>query len=672
LGALVGKMAVGSVDLLKLINVDRDAVEGEWLMENGRLISPQAFAPRLAIPYRLPPEYLLTVVVERLEGDDAFGVGLIAGDFKAAAALDGWHATASGLHLLDGRSAEDNASTRSGRVLRDGAPNTLVYTVAKHGIRVTANGDSIIDFSGDFRRLSWPDNWAPPVSGRLELIGSSDSRFAISKLELTTISDPANVAGPLDASPSMSTGGEEPAKARGKSSERRTLGALINGPEVKAPVPERQELAKAERQVRELFDVALANASDPGQKLLLAGKFMDKADESSEATADRYVLLKMARELAAESGGAKLAARAANEMANWFQVDLLELKLEAFAKAGKTASTAQHKQELFDAVLNLVDECIAANEFDKASKSAAIAQAAARSLKNPQLTKDVAEKKREAERIAKEFLKIRGDLARLDANEYDPAANSAVGKFYCLTKGDWQRGLELLARGDDSAYQSLAKRDLAEPDATEDQKALADQWWELGERENGPVRKALRQRAGFWYQQAERFLTGTDKDTAQKRIAEVAGEAPASAATTYLVDLPELSFNVDKNWLGKGKDDDGRELKVNGQVTPKGLFMPPPDKGAASATYRLNRKALVFTADVGLNSPYRSSSNPLIFEVWGDGGLLWRSKPIKLAEDVDHCEAPVGKIQVLELRVLCPGDNFGAKAVWVEPRLTLK
>ncbi|HVW39451.1 MAG TPA: NPCBM/NEW2 domain-containing protein, partial [Pirellulales bacterium] len=209
-------------------------------------------------------------------------------------------------------------------------------------------------------------------------------------------------------------------------------------------------------------------------------------------------------------------------------------------------------------------------------------------------------------------------------------------------------------------------------EAAEDQKALADEWWELGDRDKGPVRKALWQRAGFWYRQAERFLTGTDKDTAQKRIAEVAGDAPAGAVTTYLVDLSELSFNVDKNWLGKGKDGDGRELKVNGQLSPKGLFMPPPDKGAASVSYRLNKKALLFTADVGLNFPYRSSSNPLFFEVWGDGGLLWRSKPIKLAEDVDHCEAPLGKIQILELRVLCPGDNFGAKAVWVEPRLTLK
>ncbi|HVW37239.1 MAG TPA: hypothetical protein VHB99_08030, partial [Pirellulales bacterium] len=457
LGALVGKMAVGGVDLLKLINVDRDAVKGEWRLENGRLISPAAFVPRLAIPYRLPPEYILSVVVERIEGENSFGVGLVAGDSKAAVLLDGWYGKASGLDALDGQSAEKNASTRAGRVLRDNQPNTLVCNVTKHGIRVTVNGESIIDFQGDFDRLSWPAIWGDPLAERLELIGSDDSRFAISKLELTVVSDPANVAGPRDRLASMPNEPAKTAQHRKTSNERRTLGALINGPEVKAPVPDRQELAKAERQVRELFDVALTNASDPGQKLLLADKFMDKADESADATADRYVLLKMARDLAAESGGAKVAARAANEMANWFQVDPLELRLEAFAKAGKTASTAQQKQELFDAALSLIDDFIAANEFDKASKSAGIAQAAARTLKNPQLTKDVAEKKREAERIAKEFLKIRDDLARLDADESDPAANLAVGKFYCLTKGDWQRGLELLARGDDPAYKSLAE-----------------------------------------------------------------------------------------------------------------------------------------------------------------------------------------------------------------------
>ncbi|HUY89676.1 MAG TPA: NPCBM/NEW2 domain-containing protein, partial [Pirellulales bacterium] len=584
----------------------------------------------------------------------------------------GWGAKASGLHLLDGQSAENNPSTHAGRVLGEGQANTLVFTVNLGGIRVAVNGEPVIDYEGDFDRLSWPDQWRPPAVERLELIGSESTKFAISKLELTTISDLSNVAGPLSGPPELSNEPVKSPKRRSPSHDRRTLGALINGPEVKAPVPERQELAKAERQARELFSVPLTNATEPDRKQALAEKLIEKAGEAGDASADRYVLLEMARNLAAESGSAKVAAKAANETANWFQADARELQLEAFAKTAKAAASQQQRQELFDAALKLLDEFVGADEFDKASKAAGLAQAAARALKNLQLTKQVAEQKREAERIAKAYLAIREDRARLETNENDPQANAAVGEFYGLTKADWPRALPYLARGDDPAYKALAERDLADPDQAEDEKALADEWWKLAEGEKGPSRKALLKRAGFWYRQAAPFPAGLDKETAEKRLAEIEGDAPAVAAIKYLVDLPEATVIVDKNWLGKGRDDLGNDLKVSGQASPKGLFMPPPDNGFASVTYIVNKKALLFTADVGLSYPNRSSSTPLIFEVWGDGGLLWRSKPIKLGEDIDHCEAPLGKIQLLELRVLCLGSNSGAKAVWVEPRLTLK
>ena len=86
----------------------------------------------------------------------------------------------------------------------------------------------------------------------------------------------------------------------------------------------------------------------------------------------------------------------------------------------------------------------------------------------------------------------------------------------------------------------------------------------------------------------------------------------------------------------------------------------------------MNKKALTFIADVGLAEWPSPSRTPLTFELWGDGGLLWRSKQIAGQQDTDHCEAFIGKVQTLELRVLCPGSNLGAKAVWVEPRVKLK
>ncbi len=94
----------------------------------------------------------------------------------------------------------------------------------------------------------------------------------------------------------------------------------------------------------------------------------------------------------------------------------------------------------------------------------------------------------------------------------------------------------------------------------------------------------------------------------------------------FLADMTETSFSTDTNRLEKGHDDAGSELKVNGQPSPKGLMMQPPREGMARAVYSLDKKAKLFTADVGVNPfPYNAPSSPLTFVLLGDGAVLWTS-----------------------------------------------
>ncbi|HEV7223627.1 MAG TPA: NPCBM/NEW2 domain-containing protein, partial [Pirellulales bacterium] len=262
---------------------------------------------------------------------------------------------------------------------------------------------------------------------------------------------------------------------------------------------------------------------------------------------------------------------------------------------------------------------------------------------------------------------------RLAADENDPEANLAAGKFYCFVKQQWDQGLAYLARGSDPALKALAERDLAKPGSAEDQKSLAEDWWEFATTEKGPARAAIVNRAAFWYRRTLPFLSGLEKETVEKRLGELDAGAPAAGTETkYLADLPETNALVDRNLFSKGRTGNREELKVDGKLSPKGLFVPPASKGFSSVTYLVGRKARTFSADVGLAEWPSPSRTPLTFELWGDGALLWRSKQISGKQDTDHCEAFIGKVQTLELRVLCPGPNAGAKAVWVEPRVTLK
>jgi hypothetical protein len=141
----------------------------------------------------------------------------------------------------------------------------------------------------------------------------------------------------------------------------------------------------------------------------------------------------------------------------------------------------------------------------------------------------------------------------------------------------------------------------------------------------------------------------------------------------YLVDLPEFdvqngpwpvtkSGNVGDNW---------HPIQVNGVTTPKSIGMHPPDApGHASASYRLGGQGAVFRAAVALNDTASDMRSAAVFEVMGDGQLLWQSEPVaKPHQPPQECRVGVQGVDVLELRVRARGPYWGLHAVWLEPRL---
>src|SRR6185295_9180597 len=64
-----------------------------------------------------------------------------------------------------------------------------------------------------------------------------------------------------------------------------------------------------------------------------------------------------------------------------------------------------------------------------------------------------------------------------------------MGQFLCFVKGSWDLGLRFLLRCSDPALKALAEKDLAVPVQPADQAAVADGWWELGQKERSPLRK---------------------------------------------------------------------------------------------------------------------------------------------------------------------------------------
>ena len=298
----------------------------------------------------------------------------------------------------------------------------------------------------------------------------------------------------------------------------------------KVPVPEAAAQARATRLVREVFGEQVDSVRTSAEKLALANNLLDEAKKTEGDPAGRFVLLRMAREMATEAGDAETACRATDEITQAYQIDALTMRVETLCEVARSARTAEQNTRLVERSLPVVDQLVAEDRYDDASRLGKVALAAAREAEDRTLVKEAVASNKKSHQTAEAHAALKEPMATLEQNPIDPEANLAVGRFLCLTKGDWDRGVPMLALGADAALKALAKKELQRPTSADEQAALADGWWDLGKTERGPAGTQMKRRAYDWYRRAEAGLTGLGLVTAQKRIELLLDEMPELAA----------------------------------------------------------------------------------------------------------------------------------------------
>ena len=76
--------------------------------------------------------------------------------------------------------------------------------------------------------------------------------------------------------------------------------ALAQGKTAKAPVPSEADQAKASQLIKEVYHDEYANADSLGAKQALAKKLLEKARETQDDLVAKYVLLRIARDVATQ------------------------------------------------------------------------------------------------------------------------------------------------------------------------------------------------------------------------------------------------------------------------------------------------------------------------------------------------------------------------------------
>jgi len=320
----------------------------------------------------------------------------------------------------------------------------------------------------------------------------------------------------------------------------RTLGDLLGQPENDADAPERirvepakpdkpgpppkKAIEEATALIHDLYKKEMAAAKTPAERSTLARVLLKQANESRSDPAGYFVLLDEACSFAAKGGDTITAFQALDRLTDAFDVPLLDRKLKALEALSGSSPPPAHKQ-IAEMALALVDQAVEVDDYKMAKDLVTLGAASARKSKDAAAGKLAVARTADIDRLSKQYSTIKDAIVTVEKSPDDPKANLTAGTYYCFTKGNWARGLPMLAKGDNADFKALSDKDLAKPRESVDQLAIGDGWWDLAEAQEDPSNKVhLRVRACEWYRQALPNVTGLAKAKAEKRVADVSEE----------------------------------------------------------------------------------------------------------------------------------------------------
>lgn len=190
------------LDLLKLIDIKRDQVSGQWSLSDERLVSPKEYGARLQLPYQPPAEYRMTVIAEPLDEPNGLILGQVLSDqrFKVLLNYQSGKKTLSAIENVDGKNVGSNITSFERSLFQKGRPSEVICTVRKNSVQVQVDGREVISWEGEPSRLSMDDYWQTPNKTAL-FVGAYDCRYRFHRVSLTPLSGTGKELEPAKQTP---------------------------------------------------------------------------------------------------------------------------------------------------------------------------------------------------------------------------------------------------------------------------------------------------------------------------------------------------------------------------------------------------------------------------------------------------------------------------------------
>lgn len=287
----------------------------------------------------------------------------------------------------------------------------------------------------------------------------------------------------------------------------------------KQPVPTEADQQQAMNLAKEIYGEEYATAKKMDQKRALAEKLLKKAAESKDDPASCFVLLKIARDISVTSGELELALKAIEQMALTFEIDLSNMKQDVFLQTAKSVQTQAQHESVARAAFGLIDDAVAKDAFEVATAICQAALVAGKEVRQKELVAQLSTRLNQITMLASSYTSFKQAMAVLKDQPTDAAANLAAGDFLCFSKGEWDRGLPMVALGNDAIVAALAKQELQASTSPDQRVKVGDGWWSFAEQQDDDNKKQqIQKHAGSWYQQALPELKGLVKDKVERRL----------------------------------------------------------------------------------------------------------------------------------------------------------
>jgi len=178
-----------TVDLMPLIDVQRDAVGGKWAMDRGGLVSDRSWCARLRIPYEPPEEYDFHIEFVRETGENDVVQMFRYFGRTSMWVMGAWGNTTCGFSTIDGydpSNANNPTAVRGTNVLRNGQKYNAVVEVRRGSVAAYVDGNLVSKCIFDPSRFGITGPYSVGSNGLG--VGSWGSRVRFDVIEVVEIS----------------------------------------------------------------------------------------------------------------------------------------------------------------------------------------------------------------------------------------------------------------------------------------------------------------------------------------------------------------------------------------------------------------------------------------------------------------------------------------------------